>query len=64
MIVVENVDSSRNISMTHKGIPRNARSSVASEAILMVPTNELERSNTELGGNISPFGQGNYLDDI
>jgi len=40
---------------------RNTRSSIASENVMMVANNELERSNTEY------FGQpatNNYLDDM
>ena len=66
MIVVENVDLSRHISMAeinNEINQRNARSSIASENVIMVADNELERSNTEYFGQpISPSN--NYLDDI
>lgn len=65
MIVVENVDLSRHISMAEINNEikkeRNTRSSIASENVMMVANNELERSNTEY------FGQpatNNYLDDM
>ena len=66
MIVVENVDLSRHISMAeinNEINQRNARSSIASENVIMVADNELERSNTEYFGQpASPSN--NYLDDI
>ena len=65
MIVVENVDLSRHISMAEINNEinkeRNTRSSIASENVMMVANNELERSNTEYFGQPAPH---NYLDDI
>jgi len=54
---------SRNISMTiSNNQSRNIRSSIASETVLMVPNNELERSHTEHAGNAQCSR--NILDDI
>ena len=58
MIVVENVDLSRHISMAEINNEikkeRTARCSIASENIMMVANNELERSNTEYFGQAAP----------
>ena len=65
MIVVENADSSRHVSMAEINNEikkqRTVRASIVSENVIIKLNNELERSNTECFGQ---QGNNNYLDDI